>query len=168
MTSLQGRKIKDFLRSMGVACKINKKVLFLLDTDSFGYVNIVNGVDGFVEPLNMQVELMKRSPKTPPTKYGKYYLPDEMRYISYAEFLAKWEANGEKIPNHTQFSRKIENIDFRKIDSTTWNRIRRLSLLDSRNYELQEIHEAINNGSIRGVIDKILRSGNKNYLDLVD
>ncbi|RLI79463.1 hypothetical protein DRP04_09120 [Archaeoglobales archaeon] len=163
------RRVRDFLRALGIRCKINKSVLFLLDADSFGYVNVINGVDGFVEPLDMQVELVKRrSSKTPPARYGKIYLPEEMRYISYEEFVDRWKSNGRKIPNHTQFSRKIENLDFENIDSSTWNRIRRIALIDSRNYEMAEIHDAIIKGSTRGIVDKILRSGNKNYLDLIE
>jgi hypothetical protein len=163
------RRVRDFLRALGVRCKINKSALFLLDTDSFGYVNVINGVDGFVEPMDMQVELIKiRSSKTPPIRYGKIYLPEEMRYISYEEFVDRWRSNGRKIPNHTKFSRKIENLDFEKIDSSTWNRIRRIVLVDSRNYEIAEIHDAIVRGSTRGIVDKILRSGNKNYLDLIE
>lgn len=154
-----------FLRELGRLSKLAEKTIIIMDADTFGYVNLFNRIDGFVEPLNMNTKLMARGGGSK-VSYGKIYDMDNKCFISKDDFLEEVKNNNGLIPNHTPFVQGYQRTNFRSMDVDSWNIFRRKLLLESRNYEIGEVHDAIKKDNVRGVIDKI--KGNLNYLHLLE
>jgi len=153
--------LRSLLRTIGLYSQLNRIPTHLLCSNSLGLIGISHGIDSFSQPLNRherelemgfskeQQEKMKK--KDPYYPYGSIYCNEIRDFIKYSNYCGVVKANGFQLPSPARaYSDTIQPTKILDMNKWEFYEHARMTLLENRNYEIDEILKAINQKEIRG------------------
>ncbi len=160
-------RFKLFIQGISRLAREAKCAVALLDIGTVGLLSIAIGADAFIEPLS-GVPCASGFVGRSKDKHGRYYHPEGMKMVRFADLKASYDAQGQKLPCECTACDSINGNDLAEVPDGVWNETRRRHLVLARNQELNEANEAIADNTIRGAIsEKVQRSDVKNLLDIL-
>jgi len=153
--------------------EINKIPSISLNSNSEGLILLARGIDCFVQPLtnNFQERKMimskesrlKLSSENPNFMYGRVYDYRTKDYLRRDDFL-KTRFDNDGIMQEPVENTAIEKSSMRSLTPKNFRIHAKMLLIESRNLELNEIHEAIKEGTIRQIKSKFIYWDDKQRL----
>jgi len=135
----------------------SRKTVILLNTDSFGYINLGLGVDIFSEPMNGLIDKDVRPRpsrdgiRDPYPTYGKYLNPLDLRWWKFSQLRSLFINNGNRLPCNCPICRSI-NPRFLAISPNDWNIPRREHCPICRNEQISELLVNIHDSNVKGAM----------------
>lgn len=153
----------------------NNLLVILLDSKSEGFITLANGVDAYVEPMDSQT-YMKRGKRINKgnedlselrTQHGAYLHPDSREYKKFTKLFEEYENNGQRLPCPCKACEEYHGNLSYKTSTLKWNKSRRVHAINVRKREIKELISAINDNTPKDIVFRIMRGGDKNYVDLL-
>lgn len=151
----------SLLRGIGLYSQLYRTPTHLLCSNSMGLIGISHGLDSFSQPLNRhereletrftkeQQEKMKL--KDPHYNYGSIYCYELRDFIKYSNYCAVVESNGFQLPSPArEYSGTVQPRKISDMSKWEFYEHARMTLLENRNYEIDELLQAIHQKQIKG------------------
>ena len=161
LSYVQTNNLLKLIKCIGLYSKLNRVPSHLLCTNTLGLIGIANGIDSFSQPMTekereIEVAFGKEarqilSENNPKYIYGKIYCYEARQFIPYSNYVDFVEANEFELPSPArEYSGTIEPNRIKDMAKLEFYEHARMTLLESRNYEIDELMKAISNKEIRG------------------
>jgi len=160
LSYFEAKNLLNLLKAMGLYSQLHRIPTHLLCSNSLGLMGISHGVDSFSQPLNRyereievgftkeQQEKMKQ--KDPYYNYGTIYCHELKDFIKYSNYCGVVESNGFQLPSPARkYSGTIQPKKISSMSNWEFYEHAKMTLLENRNYEIDELLQAINQKQIR-------------------
>jgi len=156
------------LKAIGNYSKAKSVPVHLMCDNTLGFIALMHGIDCFSQPLNFrQLEKegggdFSKSMKINPTvQYGKIYNPDVRKPIYHKDYIAQIRHNGGNIPCPAgKYCATLSPNQIIGMKRNAFWEHAKFHLMEMRNYEMNELINAINDKNVRA-----LRSRFKYYFN---
>lgn len=144
------------------------KTLFLLNTNSLGYISLGIGAGAFSEPINGHVMVDQRYGSGPPSSNrGKYLHPKLLEWWSYKEMEKLLDNNGGKLPCSCPICKNYSKKSTKSPSS--WNEMRRKHAIVYRDKTISQLKENLAQGNLRGAMfDRLTREHSSEFVHYAD
>ena len=161
LSYFEALNLQGLLKTIGLYSQIHRVPTHLLCTGSLGLLGIAQGIDSFSSPLtpserevdvrfskDMQESMRQKNPQY---KYGGIYCHEVRDSIKYPNYLGVIESNGFQLPSPArEYSGTVDPHSIKNMTTHQFYEHAKMTLLESRNYEIGELHQAIGQKEMKG------------------
>jgi hypothetical protein len=164
--------LKDLIRTLNSARRLNKLAVFLLDAGEAGFPLLASGLDGYSENAEIQQSDFDARQDCHEDRLKYLWMGDSesvLGLVSFDSAVRLFERNGYAYPCGYRCCKYKQGVDPRQVDQNTWNEDCLTHLVNTRTALLKFYRDELRAGNRRAIPKLLVRSlGAVRYLNWVE